>query len=93
MSNSPKPGASIRSHDRFRNCAPTRVVSGANNGLKNVGLENMAINSTLSFARIPSDFEIASVVKKRVDGFRILPSFVGAGERTGRKQKRIGKLR
>ena len=39
----------------------------------------------LSFAGIPSDFEIAPVVKQRVDGFRILPSFVGAGELAGRK--------
>ena len=46
----------------------------------------------LPFARIPSDFEIAPVVKQRVDGFRILPSFVGAGELAGREQKRIGKL-
>lgn len=46
----------------------------------------------LSFARIPSNFEIAPVVKQRVDGFRILPSFVGAGELAGGEQKRIGKL-
>ena len=80
LSNSPKPGASIPSHDWFRNCAPTRVVS--NNGLKNVGLENMAINSThfqwpdlddfcaTVFATTPSRFEVSGTRLNTGDSFK-----------------------
>src|SRR2546429_4082782 len=46
LSNSPKPGASIRLHDWFRNYAPTRVFWARTTASKSVRLENMAINST-----------------------------------------------
>jgi len=45
LSNSPKPGAVAR---LLLQLCPNKIGLGANNGLENVGLENMAINSTHS---------------------------------------------